>query len=92
MGNRLVAFQLLLNLGAVMTVSLRGVVFYCTPSQLSADGTCPVTSGEDVLRLYNLDVSTMAYSLGMVACVIAYRIIAYWLLKLKLTHWQLKKV
>jgi hypothetical protein len=75
-----------------MTVSLRGVVFYCTPSQLSADGTCPITSGEDVLRLYNLDVSTMAYSLGMVACVIAYRIIAYWLLKLKLTQWQLKKV
>jgi hypothetical protein len=92
MGNRLVAFQRRLILGAVMTVSLRGVVFYCTPSQLSADGTCPVTSGEDVLRLYNLDVSTMAYSLGMVACVIAYRIIAYWLLKLKLTQWQLKKV
>lgn len=67
-----------------MAVSLRGVKFHCTPSQLSADGTCPVNSGEDVLKLYNLDVDTMAYSLGMVACVIIYRIIAYVLLKLKL--------
>ena len=92
MGNRFITFDPNLTIGAVMTVSLRGVVFYCTPSQLSADGTCPITSGDDVLRLYNLDVSTMAYSLGMVACVIAYRIIAYWSLKLKLTQWQLKKV
>ena len=92
MGNGFVTIHPSLTVGAVMTVSLRGMVFYCTPSQLSADGTCPITSGDDVLRLYNLDVNTMAYSLGMVACVIAYRIIAYWLLKLKLTQWQLKKV
>ena len=75
-----------------MTVSLRGVIFYCTPSQLSADGTCPITTGEEVLELYNLNVNTMAYSLGMVACLIIYRVIAYGLLKLKLMHWQLKKV
>jgi len=75
-----------------MTVSLRGVTFYCTPDQLSADGTCPITTGEQVLELYNLNVSTVAYSLGMVACLIIYRLIAYLLLKLKLTHWQLKKV
>ena len=74
-----------------MTVSLRGVNFYCTPSQLSADGTCPVSTGEDVLRLYNLDVNTMVYALGMVACLLIYRIIAYGLLKLKLMRLQLKK-
>jgi len=75
-----------------MTVSLRGVEFYCTPSQLSANGTCPITTGEQVLDLYNLNISTVAYSLGMVACLIIYRIIAYGLLSLKLMHWQLKKV
>ena len=85
-------FEARLILGAVMTVSLRGVVFHCTPSQLSADGTCPITSGDDVLKLYNLDVDTTAYALGMVACVIVYRLIAYGLLKLKLMQWQLKKV
>lgn len=78
--------------GAVMSVSLRGVVFYCTPSQLSADGTCPITSGDEVLKLYNLDVDTTAYALGMVACVIIYRLIAYGFLKLKLVQWQLKKM
>jgi len=83
---------LLKFLGAVMTESLRGVTFYCTPDQLSADGTCPVTSGEQVLQLYNLDVDTTAYALGMVACLIIYRLIAYALLKLKLMRWQLKKV
>jgi hypothetical protein len=75
-----------------MTVSLRGVEFHCTSSQLLADGTCPVSRGEDVLSLYNLDVSTMAYSLGMVACLVIYRIISYGSLKLKLMDWQLKKV
>ena len=74
-----------------MTVSLRGVTFHCTPSQLAADGTCPVTTGEDVLKLYNLDVSTTAYVLGMVACVLIYRLLAYAFLRLKLSHWQLKK-
>lgn len=75
-----------------MTVSLRNVVFYCTPLQLSADGTCPISTGQDVLKLYNLNVNTMAYSLGMVACLIIYRVIGYGLLKLKLMHWQLKKM
>jgi len=74
-----------------MTVSLRGVVFQCTPSQLSVDGTCPVTSGEEVLQLYHLDVNTVTYVLGMVACLFIYRIIAYGLIKLKLMHWGLKK-
>lgn len=77
--------------GAVLSVSLRGVSFHCSSSQLSADGTCPITTGEQVLSLYNLDVDTLAYILGMVACLIIYRLIAYGLLKLKLAHWQLKK-
>ena len=81
-----------LMVGAVMAVSLHGVKFYCTPDQLAADGKCPVTTGEDVLKLYNLDVDTLAYAMGMVACLILYRVIAYGLLKLKLMHWQLKKV
>jgi hypothetical protein len=80
------------GLGAVLSDSLRGVVFKCTPSELSADGTCPVSTGEDVLKLYNLDVNTALYALGMVVCVIVYRVLAYALLKLKLTRWQLKKV
>lgn len=75
-----------------MTVSLRGIIFHCTPSQLSAGGTCPITTGEEVLELYNLNINTLAYSLGMVACLIIYRVIAYGLLKLKLMHWRLKKV
>jgi hypothetical protein len=75
-----------------MTVSLRGKTFHCTPDQLSADGTCPIVNGDQVLRLYNLDVDTTAYMLGMVVCLIIYRLIAYTLLKLKLMRWQLKKV
>jgi hypothetical protein len=85
-------FLYCLILGAVLSVSLRDVEFYCTPGQLNGDGTCPITTGEDVLRLYNMDVDTTAYILGMVACLIIYRLIAYALIKLKLTHWRLKKV
>lgn len=66
------------------------MVFYCKPEQLAADGTCPVTSGEDVLKLYDLDVNTTAYVVGMVACLVIYRILAYGLLRLKLMHWRLR--
>jgi hypothetical protein len=92
MGNGSYSFFQYLIIGAVLTTSLRGVNFYCTSAQLAADGTCPVNTGEDVLRLYDLDVSTTAYALGMVACLVSYRVIAYALLKLRLMHWQLKKV
>lgn len=82
----------LLTLGAVLTVSLQKVKFHCTTSQLLGDGTCPVTTGEEVLGLYNLNVNTLTYSFGMLACLIIYRLIAYGLLKLKLTSWNLRKV
>ena len=85
-------YYTLLIAGAVLTQSLRGVVFECTLSELSADGTCPVSTGEDVLKLYNLDVNTTTYAIGMVVCVVVYRVLAYGLLKLKLTRRQLKKV
>jgi hypothetical protein len=77
--------------GAVLAISLRGVEFHCTPDQLGADGACPITTGEQVLQLYNLDVSTMAYALGMLACLLIYRILAYVLLRLKLMHWKLEE-
>jgi hypothetical protein len=77
--------------GAVMVTSLRNVVFTCKDDQLLADGTCPITTGQQMLQLYNLDVSVVTYSLGMVACLVIYRAIAFGLLKLKLTSWQLNK-
>jgi hypothetical protein len=51
-----------------------------------------VSTGDDVLKLYNLDVNTTVYAIGMVVCVVVYRVLAYALLKLKLAQWQLKKV
>jgi hypothetical protein len=77
--------------GAVLTVSLQTVKFYCTPSQLVGNGTCPVTTGEDVLRLYDFDVNTLAYSFSMLACLVLYRMIAYGVLRLKLRFWKFKR-
>jgi hypothetical protein len=39
----------------VAIYSLRGRVFTCVPDQ-EVGGRCPISSGEDVLRLYDLDV------------------------------------
>ena len=88
-GEQVSAVSALLIPGAVMTVSLRGVAFKCTQSQLLPDGTCPVNTGIDVLKLYDFNMSTMTYVLGMVMCLIMYRILTYGILRLKLMHWQL---
>ena len=37
--------------------SMHGQVFHCSDAQRLANGSCPVDSGEQVLKLYNLDKS-----------------------------------
>lgn len=61
--------------------SLRHQHFSCTPSQQLADGSCPITSGQQVLDLYNLDKDGPMNIMALGVCTVIYRLVAYALLK-----------
>jgi len=70
-------------IGALSVTNFKSSTFTCSSSQLLSDGTCPVTSGNLVLSLYNLDVNRNLYLVGVAICTILYRAIAFGVLYLK---------
>jgi hypothetical protein len=66
--------------------SLKGRVFTCSPDQ-EIDGTCPVSSGEDVLRLYNLDKDPRWSLVVLAVLAVFYRIVALTILKASRIEW-----
>ncbi|KAF9944978.1 hypothetical protein BGZ70_004164, partial [Mortierella alpina] len=60
-----------------------GKVFDCSPSQISA-GACPFPTGEAVLTLLKFQDSDWNLYMGLfVMVVVVYRILAWWILVLK---------
>ena len=61
--------------------AMHGQQFHCSASEMLADGTCPISNGEQVLRLYNLDKNGPMNIMALGVCTIIYRFVAYALLK-----------
>lgn len=61
--------------------SLAGQVFSCEDSQRLVGGACPIDSGEQVLRLYNLDKDGPMNIMALGVCTLVYRVVAYAFLK-----------
>jgi len=70
-------------IGALTVTNFESATFTCSPDQLLADGSCPVTSGKLVLGLYNLDVDRNLYLVGVAVCMIVYRALALLVLYLR---------
>lgn len=66
--------------------SMHGQVFHCSDSQRLASGSCPVDSGEQVLKLYNLDKSGPMNVMALGVCTIIYRVVAYAFIKAMRSH------
>ncbi|KAI2792908.1 putative ABC transporter ATP-binding protein/permease [Penicillium oxalicum] len=66
--------------------SMHGQVFDCTPSQQLADGSCPISTGEQVLDLYNLNKDGPMNVMALGVCTIIYRLVAYLFLKAMRSH------
>lgn len=64
---------------------VRGVAYYSMRSLSFKcnfhDESCPISTGEEALKLYKFDESPVTSIIGMVACVVTYRILAWILLK-----------
>ncbi|KAK5192289.1 hypothetical protein LTR92_007464 [Exophiala xenobiotica] len=76
------------QVGALLSYSLRGITFTCTDAQRLANGECPISSGEQVLDLYRLDVDTAAYALALGGVTIGYRVLGYLGLMVKRVDWK----
>lgn len=66
---------------------LRDETFTCSDAQ-KVDGRCPLGTGEDVLRLYNLDVNPGANLAALGACVVVYRLVAFLVLWAARRDWD----
>ncbi|KAK0243883.1 P-loop containing nucleoside triphosphate hydrolase protein [Armillaria nabsnona] len=67
----------------IMPYAFRGQVFSCDDDQRLADGTCAVSSGEQVLDMFELGGINARLNLGaIVVAMVLYRLLAYAVLKL----------
>ncbi|KAJ5266816.1 hypothetical protein N7478_009624 [Penicillium angulare] len=61
--------------------SMHGQVFHCSDAERLVSGSCPISNGEQVLQLYNLDKDGPMNIMALGVCTIIYRLAAYALLK-----------
>lgn len=66
--------------------SLHGQHFDCTAAERLANGRCPISTGEEVLTLYNLNKDGRMNIMALGVCTIIYRLVAYALLKAMRSH------
>lgn len=76
---------------AMGPVSLRGQMFTCGQEQRLPDGSCVISTGEQVLQLYNLDVDFVVNIAALAGTTVAYRLVAYLLLRLVRIKWDRKE-
>ena len=67
--------------------TLRGIVFTCNEATKLPNGECPITTGVQVLQLYDLDANPGINIMALGVCTVIYRLLAYILLKAARTHW-----
>lgn len=71
--------------------SLQHIIFTCSDAQRLPDGQCPITTGRQVLDLYNLNTNPTINIIGVGVSALIYRLLAYALLKVARTHWGDRK-
>ncbi|KAI3318986.1 P-loop containing nucleoside triphosphate hydrolase protein [Xylariaceae sp. AK1471] len=73
---------------ALARFSLDGVKFTCEDSQKLPDGRCTIETGKQVLELYDLNVNGIKNLVALAGIVLAYRLVAWLLLRLVRTRWN----
>ncbi|EEH43518.2 uncharacterized protein PADG_08138 [Paracoccidioides brasiliensis Pb18] len=72
--------------------SVTGHRFTCSDFQRLPDGHCPIETGEQALKLYNLDKNPEMNLVALGVCTIIYRMVAYGLLKAYRSHGFWEKI
>lgn len=74
-------------IGNMAPYTLRNEKFTCENWQ-KIDGQCPITTGQQVLELYKLDKDPEMYLMALGICAVAYRFLAYVVLKCVKERWM----
>ena len=69
------------SVGNLAPYTLRGQTFTCNESQRLSNGTCSISTSQQILELYNLDRNPRLSLMALGICALAYRAVAYLLLK-----------
>ncbi|KAG8529412.1 uncharacterized protein KY384_006049 [Bacidia gigantensis] len=69
------------SLGNLAPYSFKGVTFHCEDHQRMPNGECPIGTGEEALKVYNFETNPALNLLALGVCVVAYRLLAYLILK-----------
>ncbi|KAI8477255.1 MAG: P-loop containing nucleoside triphosphate hydrolase protein [Monoraphidium minutum] len=56
---------------------LKGLTLTCAPSELAADGSCPLTQGEQVLEKLGINIPLYGCALALVGFIVLTRALAY---------------
>jgi len=72
----------------MMPYTFRGVTFTCNDSQRLENGECPLSTGEQVLDLYKLNINPAPMLAALAAATVVYRIVAFMILKLTRTDFS----
>ncbi|KAK0502129.1 P-loop containing nucleoside triphosphate hydrolase protein [Armillaria luteobubalina] len=76
----------------MMPYVLRGQTFSCEDDQRLADGSCAISTGEQVLEIFNLkDVNAPLNLCAVVISAIVYRLLAYAVLKAVKSRFKIKR-
>ncbi|KAK0462088.1 P-loop containing nucleoside triphosphate hydrolase protein [Desarmillaria tabescens] len=76
----------------IMPYAFRGQVFSCDDDQRLVDGTCAVSSGEQVLDMFELGGIDAQLNLGaIVVAMVLYRLLAYVVLKLVKARFKVER-
>lgn len=67
--------------------SLHSITFTCNDTQKLPSGECIISTGQQVLQLYDLDTNPAMNIMALGICTLVYRLLAYLLLKAMRTHW-----
>ncbi|KAI9761123.1 MAG: hypothetical protein M1840_002020 [Geoglossum simile] len=75
------------QIGNMAVYAMRGNKFTCRPSQ-QVNGQCPLSTGEQVLKLYHLNKNADMYLIALGCMAVAHRIGAYLVVKVARTQWN----
>lgn len=79
------------SLGNLAPYTLTGIRFSCPDAQKLPNGDCPISTGEQVLSLYNLNANAGLNLMALGLCVVGYRMLAYVLLVARRTRWDWRR-
>lgn len=68
-------------ISVLINLAVENIEFQCEPEDILPDGSCPYHYGSDALEMYGLEADVKPLFGGLVGCILLYRLVAFFVLK-----------